>query len=288
MRASPLLVAAGLASYGLLSTARAAGALLFAVIVVLGGALAVWTHGADAAARSVVGATTTAALLCTPALLVVFFSFSSGGFFPDSSTAAGALAVAVLLVVRLGLAEQPLSAFGWRALVPLVGLVGLTAWALLSQIWSHAPGRATVAFDRDLLYALTFALFASIGGTRERVAWAVRGVALAMAAVAVVALLSRVAPDVLATTTDPAAHGRLAYPLTYWNALGVFCAIASVLCLHLASSDDSRGIRALAAGALPVLGATLLLTYSRGGLAVAMVGLAATRSSGGRPGWSRR
>ena len=46
-----------------------------------------------------------------------------------------------------------------------------------------------------------------------------------MVGVAAVALLSRVAPDILPTTQDPASNGRLAFPLTYWNALGVFCAV---------------------------------------------------------------
>jgi O-antigen ligase len=218
--------------------------------------------------------TATAALLCGPALLVVFFSFSSGGFFPDS-VALGTLAVAVVLVVRLGLSQRPLASFGPAALVPAVGLAGLAGWALLSQFWSHAPGRATIGFDRDLLYLLTFALFASVGGTRARLILALRVVAFAMAAVAAVSLISRVAPDVLATSLPPQSDGRLAYPLTYWNALGVFCAVAAVFCLHLASGDDRRLIRVLSAGALPVLGATLLFTYSRGGLLVAVIGLAA-------------
>ena len=122
---------------------------------------------------------------------------------------------------------------------------------------------------------MTFALFASVGRTRARLTWAVRGVALVMAAVAAVALVSRVAPDVLSTTLPPQSDGRLAYPLTYWNALGVFCAVAAVFCLHLSSGDDRRFIRVLGAAALPVIGTTLLLTYSRGGLLVAVIGLAA-------------
>ncbi len=247
---------------------------LVGVIVFFAVALAVWAKRADEASRNVMDRTASLALLCVPALLVVLFSFDSGGFFPDS-VALGDIAVAVVLLIRLALAERPLAAFGGRSLVPLIGLAGLAGWALLSQVWSHAPGRATIAFDRDLLYVLTFALFASVEGTRERLNWAVRGVALAMAAVAAVALLSRVAPDVLATTPNPAADGRLAYPLTYWNALGVFCAVAAVLCLHLAASDGRRLVRVLGAGALPVIGAALLLTYSRGGLVVAVVGLVA-------------
>jgi len=274
LRALPLAVAAGFGAYGLLNTAGLLGAVLLVVTLLLALALAGLARGGDPASRALMRRTATAALLCAPALLVVFFSFSSGGFFPDS-VAIGALAVAVVLVARLALAQRPLASFGRGAIVPLVGLAGFAGWALLSQVWSHAPGRATISFDRDLLYLLTFALFASVGRTRARVTWAVRGLALVMAAVAAVALLSRVAPDVLAAPADPASGGRLAYPLTYWNALGVSCAIAAVLCLHLAAGDDRRGIRVFGAGALPVIATTLLLTYSRGGLAVAVVGLVA-------------
>jgi len=281
LRALPLVVVAGLGAYGLLSSAGVLGALLLVAILFLAGALAFWARGADASARTTMRSTATAALLCAPALLVVFFSFSSGGFFPDS-VALGALGVAVVLVIRLGVAQRPLAAFGPAALVPLVGLAGLAGWALLSQFWSHAPGRATIGFDRDLLYALTFALFASVGRTRARLTWAVRGVAFVMAAVAALSLVSRVAPDVLATSLAPQSDGRLSYPLTYWNALGVFCAIAIVFCLHLAASDDRRIIRVLSAAAVPVIGTTLLLTYSRGGLLVAVIG-AAVYAVLGRP-----
>ena len=274
VRALPLVVVAAVGAYGLLSHTGVLGVLLLVAILLFAGALAVWARGADATARAAIGRTATGALLCAPALLIVFFSFDSGGFFPDS-VALGDIALAVMLVIRLGLSQRPLAAFGPRALVPLVGFAGLAGWALLSQVWSHAPGRATIAFDRDLLYALTFALFASVGATRARLLWAVRGVALAMVAVSAVALISRVAPDVLATSPDPDSGGRLAYPLTYSNALGVFCAIAAVLCLHLAANDDRRAVRALSAGALPVLGATLLLTFSRGGLLTAVIGLVA-------------
>jgi O-antigen ligase len=273
VRALPLVLAAGLLAYGLLRTAGSLGAVVLVAILIWAGALAFWIRRVDPAARTVLRSIATGALLCAPALLIIFFSFSSGGFFPDS-VALGALAVGVLLVIRLGLADRPLAAIGPGALAPLVGLAGLAGWALLSQHWSHAPGRATISFDRDLLYLLTFALFASVGRTRARLTWAVRGIALAMAVVAAVALLSKLAPDVLHTAPDPQAKGRLAYPLTYWNALGVLCAIAAVLCVHLAATDDRRTIRVLSAGALPVLGATLLLTYSRGAIAVAVLGLA--------------
>jgi hypothetical protein len=268
----PLVSVAGLGGFGLVYARGAIGVVLLVAILLVAGALAAWERGADASARTVVGATATAFLLGVPAILILFFSFSSGGFFPDS-VSLGVLAVAVVFLARLGLSRQPLAGFTRGALVPLVGFAGLAGWALISQFWSHAAGRATIGFDRDLLYLLTFALFASVEATRARLTWAVRGVAFAMTAVAAVALISRVAPDVLSTSLAPGSAGRLSYPLTYWNALGVLCAVAGVLCLHLASSDDRRVARVLAAGAVPVIGATLLLTYSRGGLLVAAIGV---------------
>ena len=172
IRALPLAVAAGLVAYGLVASAGVLGLLLLVVILFLAGALAVWARGADAATRSVLGSTGTAALLCAPAILVVFFSFSSGGFFPDS-VALGAMAVARPAGGPPGARSSAAGArSGVRRSCRWSASRGSAGWALLSQLWSHARGRATIGFDRDLLYLLTFALFASVGRTRARLGWA--------------------------------------------------------------------------------------------------------------------
>lgn len=271
-RLMPLAAAAAAVAVAAMLEAGLVGGLLVASSLVLAAALVAWSRPAEAEVTAVVRRFATAALLLVPVLLVVFFAFSGGGFFPDS-VAVGALLVALLLVLRCSLGARPLASLGPAVLVPLGALALFTLWVFLSSRWSHAPGRAIVEADRALLYLLTFTLFGSLAAGRERLAVAVRLIAAGMVLVAAVSLLSRLAPDVLSTSrlADPT---RLAYPLSYWNALGVFCAIAAVLCLHLAgSTDEPRIVRVLATAALPVVGTTLLLTFSRGANAAAVLGL---------------
>jgi O-antigen ligase len=55
----------------------------------------------------------------------------------------------------------------------------------------------------------------------------------------------------------------------------VLAGLGAVFCLHLTSSLREPGpVRVLAAAALPALGATALFTYSRGGIAAGLIGLA--------------
>lgn len=70
------------------------------------------------------------------------------------------------------------------------------------------------------------------------------------------------------------AERRLSFPLTYWNALGLIAAIGTVVCFALSADAHEAPIgRLLAAGALPVMAATLLLTFARDPLAAGAVGI---------------
>jgi hypothetical protein len=100
--------------------------------------------------------------------------------------------------------------------------------------------------------------------------------ALAAGAVVIVAvgLSERVVPWLVTLERSGAAGGRLQAPLGYWNAMGAVAAIGLALCAGLAG-DPARGgrTRKLAAATAPVLGAGLVLTFSRGALLAAAVGL---------------
>ena len=274
LRVLPLALAALILAGSVVTAAGTAGGALMLTSAALAGTLAFRLRGAVATERATVERVALGALLLTPGIFTAYFAISSGGFFPDT-VAIAALVLALLVITRTSVATRPFAGLGLRAGVPGAALVLLAGWVLASGRWSDAPGRALIEFDRALLYAGAFLLFASIGSSARRIAWATRAVAASMVLVCGLALFSRLAPDVL-VTAELYQASRLGFPLTYWNALGIFAAIATVLCLHLASStDEPRPVRVLASGALPIVAVTLLLTFSRGSIGAAVVGLVA-------------
>jgi O-antigen ligase len=275
VRLLPLALLVAVVVYIALTRAGTAGTVLVASSVAFAVVLGLVLRSTEPAIRGeMVRPVATGALLVTPALATLYLAFSSGGFYADS-VALIALVALVLFAVRCALAREPLRGLTPAALVPVAALAALATWTLVSATWSHSPGRALLEADRILLYLIVLLLFASLGCSSARLRFAVRALAAALVLVAVAALVSRVAPDVLPTPEGFSAR-RLSYPLTYWNAVGVFCAIGMVLCLHLtASTSEPRTVRVLGAGALPVLATTLLLTFSRGGVGAAVLGLVA-------------
>src|SRR5260370_671127 len=73
-------------------------------------------------------------------------------------------------------------------------------WVWLSGQWSHAPGRALLDFDRDLLYVLALGLFGSVPRTSETLKWMLRGVATGAFVVCICGLFTRLLPDVWPTS----------------------------------------------------------------------------------------
>ena len=212
------------------------------------------------------------ALLALPAAATIYLAFDDGGFFPDS-TAFVAIVTLQALLLRTLLADRPFEGLGAAPGVAIAALAGLATWQLISALWSDSTARALVEYDRTLLYLATLVLFASVGRTPSRLAILVRFLAAAFVVVCLAGLLSRLVPDVVSVSTDYAVE-RLSFPVTYWNALGLVAALAYVLCLYLTcSTSEPRPVRAAAAGALPVVAATLILTYSRGGILVTIAGV---------------
>ena len=218
--------------------------------------------------RRAVTAVAAAVLLGAPTVLAFF----SGGYFAEPRLIA-ALAVwaCVLLLALAGPLPLPRGRAGWLV---LGGLAGLAAWSALSIAWAPLGGPAVAAVQRLVLY--TGALALALGVLRHPVALRAVEPALAAGATLVIGygLAGRLLPGIVELARSASAGGRLEQPITYWNAEGAVAAVGLVLCARLAG-DRSRpvAVRALAAAATAPLGAGLYLTFSRGAIAAAVVGL---------------
>lgn len=214
------------------------------------------------------------ALIALAPATILYLSFNQGGYFPNS-TGLAAIALAAGLVARTTLAEHPFEGYNRRLAVLLLALAAFAALQLASALWSHDTALALDEYDRTLLYLLAFALFGSLPRSPERLRWLIRALAIGMTAVCMAGLISRVLPHVW-TTSDLFAPNRLNYPLTYWNAEGLLAAIATLLLVHLAASEDEHpSVRVLGAIFVPATAATLLFTFSRGAIGVAIIGVIA-------------
>src|SRR3954451_23520837 len=229
--------------------------------------------GGAPARRPVERRVAAAALALLPGILIVFFGFNGGGFFAGSVGFA-ALLVSQLIVVRVLVADEPFAGFT-RPLAAVALLMALfTGWTLASGLWSDAQDRALIEFDRALLYLLLLVLMGLLPRRAYRVQWIVRATAIGAFVVCTAGLISRVLPHLWPTGAG-VADNRLSFPLTYWNAFGILATVGLILTVALTTSArESRLSRSLAAAAVPVLATALLFTFSRGAMAVGIVGLA--------------
>jgi O-antigen ligase len=194
---------------------------------------------------------------------------ANGGYFPTSW---GWLAIGFGWLAAIALVTRRRIAFEAVEIVYMGAFTLLTGWVWVSTAWSSdAPG-TMLEGERDLILPLALAaafLLASSSTPRLLVG----GVLAASATVSTYALATRLVPDRLGQF-DSVAGYRLSTPLGYWNALGLFAAIGSLLALGVAARGKSLAARAFAASTLPLLLSTLYFTYSRGAWLALVIGFA--------------
>jgi O-antigen ligase len=168
--------------------------------------------------------------------------------------------------------RAPRTSRPWGA-VTLLAALALVVVTGLSITWSVSPDTSWFETNRTFAYVAAMAG----GAAAARLApgrWQapLGGVLLGSALLCAYGLAFKVFPQDLPTEL---VFARLQDPVGYWNAIGAIAAFALVLALWLGTRRD--GYRPLNALAYPVAAlavVTLLLSYSRGGLAAAGVGIA--------------
>ena len=160
----------------------------------------------------------------------------------------------------------------WAAIF-LGSLSGLAVWAGLSTLWSASPDRSWTYTNRTLVYAAFALLGALLSALIPRLSVLAGAAAVLLGLVIGWALLAKCVP---ALYSDYGRVARLRAPVTYWNELALLCDVAVPLALWLAAA---RGRRAplRAAGVLLLFASTvtLLLTYSRTGVVLGCLAVAA-------------
>jgi tetratricopeptide (TPR) repeat protein len=209
------------------------------------------------------------------ATLLAAALFYGGGSRDERVTLIGATAVLVagvaLAAAWLGLLPLP-TLDGWaRAFLVLLGAI--VVWSGLGLWWSIAPDLTWRYANRGLAYAAFCVLGLLVAVVIPRAVRVVAaGFALLVAAVIGWALAGKIAP---ALYEDSFRFARLRDPLEYWNALALVAGMGIPLALWVAASRvHSNVVRALGALLLFATTVALLLTYSRGGVAVAVVAVA--------------
>jgi O-Antigen ligase len=189
------------------------------------------------------------------------------------------------LAVALAFGVLPVARFKRRLWVPLGCLAALVVWTALSMLWTDSQERTFDELARITGYAGLVALIV-LAVHRETFRQAAAGLAVALAAIPVLSLASRLAPDLFPPDSIARlfAGDRLLYPLGYWNALACWSAMS--IAMSLAWSAHARGWQRQAALALvPVAAVTLYLTFSRAGIVVAVLGVALV-IAGARHRWT--
>jgi O-antigen ligase len=175
------------------------------------------------------------------------------------------LAAAVLATVLFaGVAVRPRRAAG----AGLAGLVGLAAWAGLSLTWAPSPALARDEALLTLFYALTFATPLVLLRSRDEGLAALGLVAAGLALVVLAIAVEMRGGNPLRLYRG----GRLAFPITYANALAALVLVGFWPAIVLASQRRLRAVlRAAALGAAVAVLAAELLIQSKGG-AVGLAG----------------
>jgi hypothetical protein len=210
------------------------------------------------------------AAFLAPLLLIGGLALSGGGFSLSSRHIAG-LVVWLLIVglLALGAAGRMLLAkpFYWASGL----LLGLAIWSAISSLWSGSVELSVTEADRVLMYLGVFLAAFLLAQTTQRRQRFGEGIAISLAAVAILALSTRLLPHVFDLSFEASSGTRLKYPTGYWNADAILFSFTAALLLWMSRRSLSGALRWISVGALPPTLLALYFTHSRGGILTLLI-----------------
>lgn len=209
-------------------------------------------------------------LLVAIGLAVLAGTATSGSDLPANTW--GEIALVVVAAFLAGaLIVRRVRVTGWAA-VSLISFAALALLTALSISWSVTPDQSWLEAARTTAYLAAFAsavvLARLFPGRWTALLGAVGATAVILTGWALV-----IKVFTLGAGGQPQ-YGRLLAPFGYWNATGLMAGMGMPVLLWAASRRESgRLVRSLALPGLAVLGAVVILSYSRTALAATVVGL---------------
>jgi O-antigen ligase len=151
----------------------------------------------------------------------------------------------------------------------------LVAWVAVGLTWTESGERTVIELTRVTGFAgIVLAVGWSFVGPEWRLAAA--ALTAAAAGVCLVALISRLAPDLLASPLRSSGLvRRLSFPLNYWNALGCWAAMTVALTLPWSAHAGPWPVRGAALAGTCLATSVAYLTYSRSAVAGLVIAAAA-------------
>jgi O-Antigen ligase len=200
------------------------------------------------------------------AACVLFSAGSSNGRLVWLGLCALALAAALATAALVG---GPRPRFGRETLCALGLLVAFVCWCGISLLWSIEPDRTWVYLNRGLVYLALAIVGLGIGVYMPQ---AIRSWAFVLAGIVSVALAWGLLGKAVPSLGGSGRIARLSSPIGYWNAFALLLDFGLPLALWLAARrEHPHWLRVGGAVFLYALVVGLMLTYSRGGVAVAAI-----------------
>jgi tetratricopeptide (TPR) repeat protein len=183
-----------------------------------------------------------------------------------------AIAFAAAAAVSAAVGSLAVPALSALALATVGCFAGLVVWQGFSMLWTIEADRTWNYVNRALVYLAFLVLGLALGTMRRAPRFAAGWLAVVTAAAIGWALATKIFPGLSAETERVA---RLNSPIGYWNVLALLTVFALPLALWIAA-PRSRPAWLRAAGVVYLYAAlvALVLTFSRGGVAVGIVAVA--------------
>ena len=194
---------------------------------------------------------------------------AEGGFFPESWAWTAVLTLVPATILLLVRRSWPLELMD---MLYVGGVLLFGAWIAISAFWSPTVTGAVEDAWRVLAYVGAVGLTLLVV-ERRTVPSLLAGVLAGVSLIGGYALLTRLLPDRLGDF-ESLPTLRLADPIGYWNGLGVYCAMGTLLAVGFAARAERVVWRAFAAAIPVVLVTAVYLTFSRGAWLALGVGLA--------------